>query len=104
MLRVRRLSLRYPNGKLALADLDLSVRAGELVTVLGSNGSGKTTLLRCLVRTLKPTSGEVWVIVFTLSHHLRKQNLNMINANIAPINKPNTIANPNHNGSTYRTI
>jgi phosphonate transport system ATP-binding protein len=61
MLSVRRLSLRYPNGKLALADLDLSVRAGEFVTVLGSNGSGKTTLLRCLVRTLKPTAGEVWV-------------------------------------------
>jgi len=61
MLSVRRLSLRYPNGKLALADLDLSVRPGEFVTVLGSNGSGKTTLLRCLVRTLKPTAGEVWV-------------------------------------------
>jgi len=61
MLRVRRLSLRYPNGKLALADFDLGVRAGELAIVLGGNGSGKTTLLRCVVRTLDPTAGEVWV-------------------------------------------
>src|SRR5579862_6942502 len=61
MLRVNRLSLRYPNGKLALAELDLTVKAGELVIVLGGNGCGKTTLLRCIVRTLAPTSGEVWV-------------------------------------------
>ena len=61
MLRVRRLSLRYPNGKLALADFDLTVRAGELVIVLGGNGSGKTTLLRCIARTLRPTQGEVRV-------------------------------------------
>ncbi|MFI4988466.1 MAG: phosphonate ABC transporter ATP-binding protein [Alphaproteobacteria bacterium] len=61
MLRVRQLQHRYPNGKLALADFDLTVRAGELVIVLGGNGSGKTTLLRCIARTLEPSAGEVWV-------------------------------------------
>jgi phosphonate transport system ATP-binding protein len=61
MLRVRGLSLRYPNGKLALADFGLTVAAGELVAVLGGNGSGKTTLLRCITRTLKPAAGEIWL-------------------------------------------
>jgi phosphonate transport system ATP-binding protein len=61
MLRVRSLSMRYPNGKLALSDFDLTVEAGELVVVLGGNGSGKTTLLRCVTRTLQPTSGEIWL-------------------------------------------
>ena len=61
MLRVRDLSLRYPNGKLALTDFELSVEAGELVVVLGGNGSGKTTLLRCITRTLKPSAGEIWI-------------------------------------------
>jgi len=61
MLRVRGLSLRYPNGKLALADFELSIAAGEFVVVLGGNGSGKTTLLRCITRTLKPSIGEVWL-------------------------------------------
>jgi len=61
MLRVSGLSLRYPNGKLALADFALSVGAGELVAVLGGNGSGKTTLLRCITRTVKPTAGEIWL-------------------------------------------
>jgi ABC-type phosphate/phosphonate transport system ATPase subunit len=46
MLRVRGLSLRYPNGKQALSDFGLTVSAGEFVVVLGGNGSGKTTLLR----------------------------------------------------------
>jgi putative ABC transport system ATP-binding protein len=41
----------YRNGEVsvhALADLDLQVRAGELVGVMGASGSGKTTLLNCL--------------------------------------------------------
>jgi phosphonate transport system ATP-binding protein len=61
MLRVSGLSLRYPNGKLALNDFALTVAAGELVVVLGGNGSGKTTLLRCIARTLKPSAGEIWL-------------------------------------------
>jgi phosphonate transport system ATP-binding protein len=61
MLDVRGLSLRYPTGKLALADFSLTARAGELIIVLGGNGSGKTTLLRCITRTLTPTTGEIWV-------------------------------------------
>ena len=60
-LAVRGLSMRYPNGKLALDGVDLTVGAGELVTILGSNGSGKTTLLRCVARLLDPTGGEAMV-------------------------------------------
>jgi phosphonate transport system ATP-binding protein len=61
MLRVRGLSFRYPNGKLALVDFGLTVEPGELVVVLGGNGSGKTTLLRCITRTLRPSAGEIWL-------------------------------------------
>jgi phosphonate transport system ATP-binding protein len=61
MLRVRGLTMRYPNGKLALSDFDLGIEAGELVVVLGGNGSGKTTLLRCISRMLSPTAGEIWL-------------------------------------------
>ncbi|MGO8914506.1 MAG: phosphonate ABC transporter ATP-binding protein [Stellaceae bacterium] len=61
MLEIRGLSLRYPNGKLALDDFSLTVGAGELVIVLGGNGSGKTTLLRCIARTLVPVAGEIRV-------------------------------------------
>jgi branched-chain amino acid transport system ATP-binding protein len=42
-----------------LHDVDLSVRAGTIVAVLGANGAGKTTLLRTLSGLLRPTSGRV---------------------------------------------
>jgi phosphonate transport system ATP-binding protein len=61
MLRARGLTMRYPDGKLALADFDLSIEAGEFVVVLGGNGSGKTTLLRCASRMICPTAGEIWL-------------------------------------------
>lgn len=61
MLRVCNLTMRYPNGKVAMSGFDLTVRAGELTVVLGGNGSGKTTLLRCVTRVLAPTEGEIWL-------------------------------------------
>ncbi len=47
LLTVSGLSVSY--GRLrALADVDLSVRSGELVALAGENGAGKTTLVRCI--------------------------------------------------------
>ncbi|WP_338931245.1 ATP-binding cassette domain-containing protein [Streptomyces netropsis] len=45
----------------ALRDVELSVRAGETVALMGRNGAGKSTLLRTLVGMHKPTSGSVRV-------------------------------------------
>lgn len=61
LLDITDLAMRYPNGKQALHGANLSVRAGELVVVLGSNGSGKSTLLKCVARLLTPSSGMIRV-------------------------------------------
>ena len=45
----------------ALRGLDLTIRPGELVALLGANGAGKTTAVRTLLGLAKPTSGEVRV-------------------------------------------
>ncbi|AOJ84729.1 phosphonate ABC transporter [Burkholderia savannae] len=58
-LAVRGLSMRYPNGHLALRALDLSVRAGEFAVILGSNGCGKSTFLKCVAGLNRPTSGTI---------------------------------------------
>ena len=47
------------NGRAVLADLDLTVRWGERVALLGANGSGKTTLLRVLAGLAPPLRGEL---------------------------------------------
>ncbi|MDG3442569.1 phosphonate ABC transporter ATP-binding protein [Nitrospirillum amazonense] len=49
------------NGHTALADVSFSVRAGEVVAVLGPSGAGKTTLFRCLAGLAPPDAGSVRV-------------------------------------------
>lgn len=51
----------YPDGTEALADVDLTVRAGEVHAVIGGNGAGKSTLSRLLVGLLKPSAGRVTI-------------------------------------------
>ena len=55
------LTKRYSTGVLAVNNLDLRVRAGEVYGFLGPNGAGKTTTLRLLSGLLHPTSGSAIV-------------------------------------------
>lgn len=49
----------YPGREPVFTDLNLELRAGETVGVVGSTGAGKTTLIRLLLRFAEPTSGEI---------------------------------------------
>lgn len=53
---------------LALQGVSLSVRAGEIVAVVGPSGSGKSTLLSCLAGLDEPDGGNVWVDGRRVSH------------------------------------
>ena len=55
------LSHVYQDGTRALNDVDLEIRRGEFVGILGQNGSGKTTLVKHFNGLLKPTEGTVTV-------------------------------------------
>ena len=59
LLVCRDVSLGY-EGQTVLAHLNLSVREGDYLCVVGDNGSGKSTLLRGLLGLLPPRSGEIW--------------------------------------------
>jgi subfamily B ATP-binding cassette protein MsbA len=49
------------HGIPAVADIDLSIRAGEMVALVGSSGSGKTTLVNLLPRFYEPTIGRILI-------------------------------------------
>lgn len=53
--------MTYPDGTEALADIDLSIRPGEFVTVVGPSGCGKSTLLKIASGLLNHTGGNVEV-------------------------------------------
>ncbi|MFW6323717.1 MAG: amino acid ABC transporter ATP-binding protein [Desulfovibrionales bacterium] len=64
-------------GKLeVLKGIDLNIRSGEVVVIIGPSGSGKSTLLRCINRLEDITSGRMMVDGFDL--YDKKTNLNMI--------------------------
>lgn len=50
---------RFRNGLEALADLSLTVRAGDFLTLLGPSGCGKSTALRLMAGIEKPTAGTI---------------------------------------------
>ena len=58
MLEVKRLEVCY-GGIKAVKGIDLEVRRGELVTLIGANGAGKTTTMKALAGLLKPSHGRV---------------------------------------------
>ena len=58
MLEIRGLSVAYGDA-VALDGVDLEVRAGEIVALVGANGAGKTSLIRTVAGILRPRAGTI---------------------------------------------
>ena len=59
-IRFEGVSFTYPGAeKPALIDIDLHIRPGESLALVGENGSGKTTLIKLLTRLYRPDSGRI---------------------------------------------
>lgn len=63
----------YGKGTDALLGIDLKIKKGEFVFIVGTSGSGKSTLIRLLLREIKPTSGTLLVNGHDLSVLKRRQ-------------------------------
>ena len=59
MIKLERVSKRYPDGTIAVHELDLDVRRGEICVLVGPSGCGKTTTMRMINRLIEPTSGRI---------------------------------------------
>jgi energy-coupling factor transport system ATP-binding protein len=61
MIEVRDLFFTYPSGVEALKGINLDIKDGEFIAIMGQNGAGKTTLVKHFNGLLKPTRGKIVV-------------------------------------------
>ena len=61
LITMNNVNKKYKNGVTAIYDLDLKIKKGEFVFIIGGSGSGKSTLIKMLYREEKPTKGEIYV-------------------------------------------
>jgi len=61
MIEFKNVTKRYDEGKVAVDNLNLKIKDGEFVFIMGDSGAGKTTMTKLLLREEKVTSGELWV-------------------------------------------
>ena len=59
LISIKNVNKRYKNGVTAIYDLNLKIKKGDFVFVIGGSGSGKSTFIKMLYREEKPTSGEI---------------------------------------------
>ena len=60
MIQIKGLSHTYTNrDEEAIKNINLHIKKGEHVVIIGSSGSGKSTLLKCINRLIEPTNGEI---------------------------------------------
>ena len=62
MIEAKDVSLKYPDGTLALNNVNISINKGELVYITGPSGSGKTSFLKLIMGIEYPTSGSLRVL------------------------------------------
>lgn len=60
-IKIRDLVQRYGKEKIALNGINLDIKKGDFVAVIGQNGAGKTTLVKHLIGLLRPDSGSILI-------------------------------------------
>ncbi len=72
MLEARQLTIKY-DSRVAVDDLSLNIKKGQITAIIGSNGAGKSTLLRVLNSSIKPATGEVILDGAPIQSYTRQQ-------------------------------
>ena len=73
MIKIENLSYFYEDGKNALKDINLEIKEGETIGLIGGNGAGKSTLIKLLVGVLQSNYGKIIVDDIILNKHNIKE-------------------------------
>jgi len=60
-IEIKNASFKYPNGFLAIDNINLTIESGEKVAIVGQNGAGKTTAVKMINGLYKPSEGDVLI-------------------------------------------
>ena len=60
-IEFKNVTFKYDSGQPALSEINLCIRVGEKVAIVGATGAGKSTLVSFVPRFFDPTSGSVWI-------------------------------------------
>lgn len=72
-LTIENISFRYPNSSInVIENINIEVKKGEVIAIVGENGSGKSTLVKLLAGLYKPTSGSIRIDGIDI-HSLQKK-------------------------------
>lgn len=61
MIKLEKITKRYTRDSIGLQDVNLEIKSGEFVSIVGQSGTGKTTLVKLLIAEERPTSGKIEV-------------------------------------------
>ncbi len=73
LIYLEAVSKSYSTGVPAVKNMNLSIKRGEFVFIVGDSGSGKSTLIKMLLRELTATQGKVWVMGKDLGRLKRRE-------------------------------
>ena len=76
ILEIKNLSFRY-DKQIVLENINLTVKKGDFLSIIGPNGGGKSTLLKLITSILKPTKGEVKLYEKDIGYVPQNTNINI---------------------------
>lgn len=61
MIEIKNLSYMYNKNDIILKDINLQIKDGEIISIIGKNGCGKSTLLKLISGIIKPSAGNIFI-------------------------------------------